>query len=61
MNNNSQMELRFEASQPRLRRARKQSRAQWWFSQMREVVDRAFDWHNAPPSRGDQVFLELGR
>jgi hypothetical protein len=33
-------------------------RAQWWFDQMREVVNRAFDWQPAPEPRAEQIWLE---
>jgi hypothetical protein len=40
-------------------RTRRQSRAHWWFAQMRAVVDRAFDWNTAPAPRPEQVHLAL--
>jgi hypothetical protein len=43
---------------PHIRRARL-SRAQWWFAQMRAVVDRALDWKPAPRARPEQVHLTL--
>ncbi|MFO1488791.1 MAG: hypothetical protein U1F65_09960 [Verrucomicrobiota bacterium] len=36
---------------------RRQTRAQWWFEQMREAVDKAFDWRTAPPARPQQIWL----
>ena len=57
---NQQMELGIEngrtgRSQPRPQR--RQTRAQWWFQQMREVVDKAFDWQPAPPARPEQIWF----
>ncbi len=46
------------------RRQRRIKRAQWWFGQMRQVVNRAMDWSSAPPARPEQVYfplLERGR
>jgi hypothetical protein len=58
-----QLELSFDGSEafrPRMtQRTRRQSRAQWWFAQMRAVVDRAFDWNTAPAPRPEQVHLAL--
>jgi hypothetical protein len=39
-------------------RKRKQSRAQWWFQRMRQIVDRATDWQSAPPPRPVQIWFE---
>ena len=36
---------------------RRMSRANWWFQQMREVVDKAIDWRPAPPVRPEQVYF----
>jgi hypothetical protein len=30
---------------------------QWWFRQMRQIVDRALDWQPAPPPRPEQIDL----
>jgi hypothetical protein len=61
--NKLQLEMSFDAStsfSPRLRvRQRRQSRAQWWFAQMRRVVDQALDWKPAPPARPEQSYLRL--
>ena len=59
-----QIELSFDATchfHPAIRRQRRQGRARWWFQQMRTVVDRAFDWHPAPPARPVQIYLSLAR
>ena len=64
MTNRDQLELGLDRAQaftlhsvrqPRL------SRAQWWFQQMRQVVDQAFDWHAAPPAPPEQTWLTLPR
>jgi hypothetical protein len=58
-----QLELSFDgtvAFRPRItQRQRRQSRARWWFNQMRAVVDRALDWKPAPAPRPEQVPLAL--
>jgi hypothetical protein len=41
------------------RRQRRARRAQWWFQQMRQVVDRAMEWQSTPPARHEQVYLTL--
>jgi hypothetical protein len=61
--NTQQMELGFGTALEQPRRAKqtqRQTRAQWWFSQMRRVVDQALDW-NAPAARPQQVYLSLPR
>jgi hypothetical protein len=40
-------------------RQRKQSRAQWWFQRMRQIVDRATDWQPAPPPRPVQIWFSV--
>jgi len=58
----SQMELSLNAKMLRAaRHARRQrrQRAQWWFGQMRRVVNAAIDWQPSPPARPAQVYLEL--
>ena len=60
----SQLELEFEqarAFQSPLRAPRRPSRAQWWFQQMRQVVDQALDWEPLPPGRPEQTWLTLPR
>jgi hypothetical protein len=58
---NRQMELGFgnvrANHSPHHRRARR-VRAQWWFDQMRQVVNRALDWEPAPEPRPTQIWLE---
>jgi hypothetical protein len=40
-------------------RQRRAQRANWWFKQMRRVVDHARDWQSSPPARHEQVYLTL--
>lgn len=43
---------------PRIvQRERRLNRANWWFSQMRQVVDRALDWEPAPRFQSQQILL----
>jgi len=58
--NGQQLEISFDHSIPLRRGTRHQrriARAQWWFAQMRQVVDRAWDWEPAPPARPEQVCM----
>ena len=60
MMNQEQMELGFGAGSGcgRARRnGRHSQRANWWFEQMRQVVDHAFDWEPAPRFQTDQILL----
>lgn len=41
-------------------REQRQTRAHWWFGQMRQVVDRAFDWEPAPRFQPEQILLGRG-
>ncbi len=62
--NKQQMEMSFDRNAPARRphgRQQRRSRAQWWFSQMRRVVDGALDWQVAPPARPEQIYLTLAR
>ena len=46
--NGQQLEMRFDSQfRPLIRRRRCSTRARWWFAQMRQVVDRAWDWRPA--------------
>lgn len=58
----NQMELGFEQQQlsssvrgPHNR----QNRADWWFRQMRRVVDVAREWRPTPPGRHQQSYMTL--
>jgi hypothetical protein len=60
MKTNEQMELEIgkkNACSSVRRRQRRQSRANWWFERMREVVDKAIDWQPAPPARPEQIWF----
>src|SRR5439155_22221893 len=60
--NGKQLEISFDQPIPLRRVARhprRMARAQWWFAQMRQVVDRAWDWESAPPARIQQVCVSL--
>jgi hypothetical protein len=55
------MELTFDPSrqlEARSRRQRRVQRAHWWFEQMRQIVDRAFD-HTSRRARPEQIYLGL--
>ena len=56
---NGQMELSLEKEKSclSLRRQRRLTRAQYWFRQMRQVVDCAIDWDPAPEPRPEQLRL----
>lgn len=57
---NGQLEMSFGntgVSRGLNRRSRRQSRAQWWFARMRQVVDRAMDWQPAPAARPEQIWF----
>jgi len=56
----SQLELGFAGRRRRgWARQHRVQRAQWWFSQMRRVVDRAAAWPSTAPARPEQVYLTL--
>jgi hypothetical protein len=60
MTTNEQMELGIGKTKPCRsvkRSQRRQGRANWWFQQMREVVDKAIDWQPAPPARPEQIYF----
>ena len=57
---NGQMELGFANGSrlsPVTRRQRRLQRAAWWFSQMRQAVDRALDWQGKSSPRPEQTWL----
>jgi len=57
-----QLEITFEGSKPcrrPFRRQQRRQRAHWWFNQMREIVDAAFDWKAAPTARPEQIYFPL--
>jgi hypothetical protein len=62
INRIQQMELGLNGKPRRLaRQARRQrrQRAQWWFAQMRRVVQGAMEWRPESQGRPAQVYLEL--
>ena len=60
-----QLEMTFDRMsfmfRPADRRQRRFGRARWWFEQMRQVVDRAFDWQPAPTGRPEQIWFQETR
>ena len=42
------------------KRRAKPTGASWWFTQMRTVVNRAFDWSPTPQARPMQTYLKGG-
>ena len=59
-NEQKQMELGIGKAQgcgSAQRPQRRMSRANWWFQQMREVVDRAVDWRPMPAARAEQIYF----
>ena len=64
MINQNQLELGLAGANhcPRVApRTRPTNRANWWFDQMRQVADRAFDWEPAPRFKPEQILLSDGR
>jgi len=62
MTDQSQLELGFDGSRSHGRvvhQPPRPGRAQWWFEQMRRMVDRALDWRPTPPPRPEQTWLTL--
>ncbi|MGZ4973746.1 MAG: hypothetical protein ACXWDN_13375 [Limisphaerales bacterium] len=58
----NQMELGFEQQQliaSAGTRNSRQTRADWWFKQMRRVVDVAMEWRPAPRARHQQSYMVL--
>ena len=59
--NDIQLELSFStghsARSPRASRHPAPFTSRWWFQQMHQIVDRAFDWQPAPPARPEQAWL----
>ncbi len=56
--NRQQLEMNLDCSVaflPAARRQRRLTRARWWFAQMRQVVDRAWDSEPTPPAQTDRV------
>ena len=60
MTTNQQLELGFDSHRSRTAAPRpspRASRAAWWFAQMRQAVDSAFDWQPAPAARAEQILM----
>ncbi len=61
MTQKQQMELGLAAGENRcprtVRRGRRLNHAQWWFDQMRQVVEHAMDWEPAPRFKSEQIWL----
>jgi hypothetical protein len=57
---NEQLELSLNGKiiTPRRRESR-MTRAQWWFGQMRQLVNSAIDWEGSPQPRPEQPWLEF--
>ena len=56
----NQLELGFNSIRPRpgaTRREGRIARAGWWFSQMRDIVERAMDWETAGEPRPEQIWI----
>ena len=61
---NQQLEITLPTAtcrRPANYRQRRVSRARWWFSQMRRVVDEAVAWTPAPAIDSEQTNLPLTR
>ncbi len=57
---NQQMELGFSGQKLLTRsgrRERRMTRAKWWFTNMRQIVDRAMDWQAEAEPRPEQTWL----
>ncbi len=59
-----QLELSLDSAcgvRSRLCQPRRLSRARWWFTQMRRLVDRGLDGTSPPPARPEQTDMPLPR
>jgi hypothetical protein len=57
---NEQLELGFNGSLPRANAPRREgriARANWWFTQMRDLVEGAMDWKTASQPRPEQIWM----
>ncbi len=64
MSTKPQLELTFDQNRSfrsRSHRQRRIRRAQWWFEQMRQVVDRALDRRPGPIPPPEQIYMTLQR
>ena len=55
----TQLELGFNGLQPRAAAGREGriARADWWFNQMRAIVESAMDWNAAAEPRPEQIWM----
>jgi hypothetical protein len=58
-NESAQMEMEMAGSKGCPRRARRMGQARWWFDQMRQVVEQAQDWEEAPRFQSEPVQIQL--
>ncbi len=57
---NEQLELTLaggETTLPAPKKMERMTRADWWFRQMRQVVDTALDWEPAPRFNPEQLWM----
>jgi len=57
---NGQLELGFNGIKPRAlptRREGRIARANWWFAQMRDIVEHAMDWPTTGQPRPEQIWM----
>ena len=61
--NNEQLELGISGNQLRINGTGlpatrdRRTRADWWFTQMRTIVNRAMDWETAGQPRPEQIWI----
>jgi hypothetical protein len=61
--NNEQLEFGINGNRSRMNGAvcpaaqSRRARADWWFTQMRNVVSRAMDWESAGQPRPEQIWI----
>jgi hypothetical protein len=56
-----QMELTLASASKAAQAKKSPRRAGWWFSQMRQTVDKAIDWKPQPTPPSHQVYMALQR
>lgn len=64
MMTNTQLELGLSTKNRRSRHGRRRTRAtraRWWFSQMRNAVEKAVDWQTEPAHHPEQIWLAGAR
>jgi hypothetical protein len=61
LENQMELSLKIRADYRDRRRKKPTRRAGWWFSQMRQAVDRAIDWTPRQMPRANQVDFSLDR